>query len=120
MQCGGVRLNRRRHRARDRSAAAGCCRESRPTTSAVELLNQQVALLGVLHEHEVRTALVLLEDFGLRALDLFPDPDLRLPRNEARFAAHNQSWDVDRWNEVSPIVRGVIEQQACRIFSWKL
>jgi hypothetical protein len=94
--------------------------DRRPTTSAVELVNQPVEFLGVLHEHEVRTALVLLEDFGLRALDLFPDPDLRLPRNEARFAAHNQSWDVDRWNEVSPIVGGVIEQQACRVFSWKL
>src|SRR6185295_17892921 len=94
--------------------------DHRPTASAVELANQPVKLLGVLHEHEVRTALVLLEDFGLPALDLFPDPDLRLPRNEARFAAHNQSWDVDHWNEVSPIVGGVIEQQACRIFSWKL
>src|SRR5450631_2268617 len=94
--------------------------DRRPTASAVELANQPVELLGVLHEHEVRTALVLLEDYGLRALDLFSDPDLRLPRNEARFATHNQSWDVDRWNEVSPIVGGVIEQQACRILSWKL
>src|SRR6478609_929457 len=42
--------------------------DCRPITSAVELLNQPVELLGVLHEHEVRTALVLLEDFGPRAL----------------------------------------------------
>src|SRR5262245_57897443 len=88
--------------------------------SAVELIDQPVELLRVLHEHEVRTALVLLEDFSLRTFDLFPDPDLRLPGNETRLAAHNQSWDVDRGNEVSPIVGGVIEQQTCRIFSWKL
>src|SRR6476620_12178145 len=94
--------------------------DRRPTTSAVELVNQPVELVGVLHEHEVRTALVLLEDFGLRALDLFSDPDLRLPGNETRFAAHNQSWDVDGWNDVSPIVGRVIEQQACRILAWKL
>src|SRR6267143_3630055 len=91
--------------------------DRRPTASAVELANQPVELLGVLHEHEVRTALVLLEDFGLRALDLFPDPDLGLPRNEARFATHSQSLDVDRWNEVLLIVGGVVLQHAGRILS---
>src|SRR5438045_9237287 len=80
-------------------------------TSAVEGLNDPVELLGLLHEHEVRAAHVLLEDFGMRPLDLASDQDLRLPGNEARFAANNQSWEVDRRNAVSTIVGGVIEQQ---------
>src|SRR5712672_4490554 len=53
--------------------------DRRPTASAVELLNHPVELLGILHEHEVRTALVLLAASGPRALALPPHPAPTLP-----------------------------------------
>src|SRR5678815_2683745 len=63
--------------------------------SAHEVPDDPIELVRILHEHEVISALVLLEDLDPRPPDLLLDPHLRLPGHDARPAPDHQRGQRD-------------------------
>src|SRR5215471_65965 len=79
-----------------------------------------IKLRRILQPHEMAAAFVRVEDLDPRPGDLLADPFLRLGVEEARPATDHEGGKSDPGNDIPPVLRQVIRQQAGGITAWKL